>query len=197
MSLLEELLSAQGGGLQQNLGRQFGLSSSQTEAAVAQLLPALLGGLRNNTQSDGGMDDLIGALTGGNHSRYVDDGELFGQPDMINEGNGILGHIFGSKDVSRQVADRASQNTGIGSDVLKKMLPIVASVVMGMLAKNAGGGGQSGGLGGGLLEGMLGGGRGGSSGGGMADILGSLLDADGDGSAMDDIIGMAGKMLTR
>jgi hypothetical protein len=47
------------------------------------------------------------------------------------DGNGILGHILGSKDVSRQVAAQASARTGIGADVLKKMLPLVATLAMG------------------------------------------------------------------
>jgi len=45
----------------------------------------------------------------------------------VQDGNGILGHIFGSKDVSREVAARASAQSGVGADVLKKLLPIGAS----------------------------------------------------------------------
>ncbi len=41
----------------------------------------------------------------------------------VSDGNNILGHILGSKDVSRAVADRASANTGIDSGMLKQMLP--------------------------------------------------------------------------
>ena len=43
------------------------------------------------------------------------------------DGNGILGHIFGSKDVSRQVAARAAQSSGVAPDILAKMLPLVAA----------------------------------------------------------------------
>ena len=42
------------------------------------------------------------------------DGEDAGVTD---DGNAILGHIFGSKDVSRGVANQAADLTGIGGDI--------------------------------------------------------------------------------
>lgn len=58
---------------------------------------------------------------------------------LIKDGNGILGHIFGSKDVSRNVAGRAAEQTGISSAILRKMLPMVATLVVGALSKKASG----------------------------------------------------------
>ena len=121
-----------------------------------------------------------------------------------DEGNGILGHLLGSKEVSRAVASRASEKTGLGDDLLKQMLPVVATMVMGSLAKKSeepdtltqlagmlgGGQAQSGGLGG-LLGGLLGGGR--QQAAPKSDGLGmlnALFDADRDGSAMDDVFQM-------
>jgi len=99
----------------------------------------------------------------------------------VNDGNGILGHLLGSKDVSRQVAANAAAQTGIGADVLKKMLPMLASLAMAAMARRAMRGsngqvqlGQATG-GGGLMDmlgPMLGGGSGPS--GGLGDIIGSL-----------------------
>ena len=71
-------------------------------------------------------------------------------------GNQILGHIFGSKDKSREVASQASQQSGVDSSVLKKLLPIVAgAVAMHYMSKRGRSGG--GGAGGGLLGSILGG----------------------------------------
>ena len=95
------------------------------------------------------------------------------------------------------MAGHAAAQTGIDPSLLKKMLPILAMLVAGYMAKQSGGGAQtgeaSGGLGG-LLGGLLGGGSqaAGSAG---AGGLGSLLDMNGDGNPLDDIIGMAGKMM--
>lgn len=212
MNMLEMLMQAQGGDGMNNLGRQFGLDNTQAQAAVAQLLPAISSGFKQNTQNPDGLAALLGALEKGNHEQYYDDPSAMTAPQAALEGNGILGHLFGSKDVSRAVASRASENTGIGSDILKQMLPIVASMVMGSLAKQTrepsmqqalgglmGGGGQSGGglesAIGGILSGVLGGG--GNKGQQMtgANVLGSLLDADGDGSVADDLLNIAGRMM--
>ena len=87
----------------------------------------------------------------------------------------------GSKEVSRQVASHASQQTGVSSDILKKMLPVVATMVMGGLSKQSN-------TGGGALAGLLGGASKQQSGG--QSLLTSFLDADGDGSVADDLLGM-------
>jgi hypothetical protein len=55
----------------------------------------------------------------------------------MEEGNGILGHLFGSKEVSRAVAAQAAQATGIGQEILKQMLPVIASTMMGGLYKQS------------------------------------------------------------
>ena len=89
------------------------------------------------------------------------------------------------------MAAGAEQQTGISSDVLKKMLPVVAMMVAGYMAKQSGDESGGGGLGG-LIGGLLGGGN--QSSGGALGGLGSLLDLDGDGNPLDDIIGMAGKL---
>ena len=188
------------------IGRQFGLDEQQTQAAFDALAPVVAAGVRRNTQSDGGLADLLGALSGGSHARYLDEPDVLTSPDAVNEGNAILGHVFGSKDVSRGVAQQLSASSGIGESVLKKLLPIIAAMVMGQIAKSATGGSSrdgtsGGGSGGGLgdiLGGMLGGGgsaQSGGSGGGLGDILGGILGGamkQGGGSGgggLGDILG--------
>ena len=126
MNLLELILNAKGGGAVSQLASQFGLNEDQAASAVQTLMPALAGGLQRNI-SQGGLDGLLGALTKGQHQRYLDDPSTLSSPDARDDGNGILGHILGSKDVSRQVAAQASTRTGISESVLKQMLPVVAT----------------------------------------------------------------------
>ncbi len=140
MNLFDMISQSQNGDAINNLAKQFGLEPSQAEAAVRQLAPALGAGLHRNTSNTKGLSDLLGSLSAGNHERYADDPSLLGSPETQADGNGILGHLFGSKEVSRRVADHASAKTGIGAAVLKKMLPVVATMVMGGLAKKAMGG---------------------------------------------------------
>jgi len=137
------------------IGRQFGLSEEQTRAAVEALTPVVAAGMRRNGGAGGGLNDIIRSITQGGAPEETD--------AATSQGNDILGEIFGSKEVSRGVANELSASSGIGASILKKMLPIIASIVMAQVAKQMGS-------------------RGGSSGGGLGDILGDILGG-GDGSA--------------
>lgn len=137
MSLIDMLMQAQGGDAVDQMSKQFGLTPAQTEQAIAALAPAFATGLKRNAASTDGLGGLIAALSSGQHEKYHDDVSNALAPEGIEEGNGILGHVFGSKDVSRAVAARASQSTGISSDILKQMLPVIASMIMGSLFKQS------------------------------------------------------------
>jgi hypothetical protein len=196
---LTDILSQMGG--LKSIARELGVSETQAASGAAALAPAILGGFKKQaqTQASGleGLGGLLGKLGGGD---LLDD-VLAPQPTNVNRGNEVLGEIFGSKDVSRTVAQNAASQTGLSADVLKKMLPMVAMLVTGYLAKQRGTaigtpqGPASGGGGlGGLLGGLTGGGQptaraGGAGLGGLA----SMIDMNGDGNALDDILRLAGK----
>lgn len=177
-----------------SVSREVGLDPVQTRAATDALLPAILGGFKKRASPSagglGGLLDMAGSLGGGG----LLDAVAGSAPTPQQPGNDILGQIFGSKDVSRTVAGQAAQTTGIDPSILKKMLPLLAMAVAGYLAKQSGqasqddGAAQGGGLGG-LLGRVLGGGASAGFGG-----IGSLLDMNGNGNPLDDILGMAGKL---
>jgi len=180
---------AQMGGVS-SIAKELGVDERQAEQGAVALLPALLGGFKKQlqTQSGGlaGIGGLLGQLGGSDLLSSA-----FGQPAENKEtGKEVLGQIFGSKEVSRTVAANAAASSGLNVDQLKQMLPMLASMVAGFMAKQASGGDTGGGLGG-MLGGLLGG-AGKSSGSGTAGIL-SMLDFDGDGNPLDDIMGMMGK----
>jgi len=182
MNLLESILSAQGGAAVRGLAQNFGLDESQATAAIKGLLPALAGGVKRNAAQPGGLESLLGALNQGGHEKYLDQPEMLGRPETAQDGIGILSHLLGSKDVSRAAASRASAQTGIGSELLKQMLPVVASMAMGALSKQT------------AQNPALHSARSGAA--PSSDLLGALtpmLDADGDGSAVDDLFNMARK----
>lgn len=177
MNLLDTVLeSLQGAG---QLGTSAGLDASATRNVLSQLMPALGRGLQNNARSPDGLTSLARALQTGGHQRYLDDPRALEQPAAVDEGNGILGHILGSKDASRNVAAHAAAQTGVDAGIIKKMLPLVAAVAMGALSKqtNAGSGLQA-------LSGS----------GDQRNPLSSLLDSNQDGQVLDDIIGLASKL---
>ena len=173
---------AQTGGVQ-SMARELGITESQATAGAAALLPAILGGFQKQAAQPSGADalgGLLGRLGGGS---LLDD-VLSPKPTDVGRGNDVLGQIFGSKDVSRTVAADASAKSGLDPSILKKMLPILAMLVAGYMAK------QRGGSAGGGLGGMLGGLLGGA---GAAGGLGAMLDMNRDGNPLDDIMRMAGR----
>ena len=134
-SLFDIFLQAQNGAGMQALAQQFGLSMQQAQAAVQALLPAFSQGLQRNTADPYGMGAFMTAMASGQHAKYFDDATQAFTPQGIDEGNGILGHLFGSKDLSRAVAAQAAQATGLSQQVLQQMLPAMASMMMGGLFK--------------------------------------------------------------
>ena len=191
---------AQAGGIE-SMAKELGVPPGLAKQGAEALLPAILGGFKKQAQGGGGIEGLGGLLAGLGGGGLLD-AVLAPQATPVEQGNDVLGQIFGSKDVSRSVAGDAAAKTGIDAGTLKKMLPILAMLVAGYMAKQGGGESAGGGLGG--LGGMLGNVLGGALGGGAAPAsgssggalggLGSLLDLNGDGNPLDDIIGMAGKL---
>ena len=178
MNLLESILNSQDGELVRQIAGSLNLDEDKARSAMGALLPALGNGLNRNASSPQGLQDLLGALSRGDHARYVERPETLTQPAAVEEGNGILGHVFGSKEVSRQVAARAAERTGIDTSVLKQMLPLLATAAMGALSRSGADAGQSQ-----------------DAGAGLAGMLGQMLDADKDGSVVDDLMGLAGRFL--
>ncbi|MFK7997201.1 MAG: DUF937 domain-containing protein [Granulosicoccus sp.] len=183
-NILDILLSDENKPALREMQNTFNLNEEQTKAAVEGLIPALSRGLQKNTQEEGGMDSLLEALRTGKHAKYMEQPKSLGAPETTRDGNDILGHIFGDKKVSREVASRASHKAGISSTLLKKMLPVVATLVMGAMSKKMLGG-----------SGNRGAGR--TSQAGAGGLLTSLLDSDRDGSIWDDVLGLAARTMLR
>lgn len=187
MELMNLIQSAGGLGA---IAKQVGISESQAQTAASALLPAIVGGFKKACQG-GGVEGLTSMLASAGGASLLDN-VLSDAPTQTSLGQNVLGQIFGSKEVSREVASQAAQKTGLSVDVLKQMLPLLAMLAAGMLSKQSGQAGAS--QGGGLLGqlgGLLGGGGQGMGG------LGKLLDADGDGNPLDDVMEAAGKLFKR
>jgi hypothetical protein len=200
--LLDAVLSAGGGSAIQMLGGRFGLPPAATRAALDALLPMVAGGLKNQAQAPGGLEGLLGSVLKPAHTQYGEDPNVLARPGTTNMGNEVLGAIFNNdRDVSRTVAAQAAQKTGLDVGILKQMLPIVAMMAAGAMAKNANTGGlgnligaaMGGGGGGGMLGNVLGSALGGGqASGGALGGLANMLDLNHDGNPLNDIMGMLG-----
>lgn len=156
------------------IAAKLGVDPATAQAAVAQGGGAILSGLQRNAQTPEGSSAIEAAL--GRHT-----GGTVGSVDEVDTADGgkILGHIFGGKE--QEVAQNLTQDTQTAGIDFSKLLPILAPVVMGMLAKNqaAAPAGQeaaqgAGGIGD-LIGGLLGGGGGQGGGLDIGGLLGGLL----------------------
>lgn len=155
------------------LASQLGVPREQAERGAKALLPSLVAGMGEKAggaqaRNAPALEDQLSQLGGA----HLADNVLGPELTDVATGNQLLGHLFGSKDTSRQVASQASQSSGLDPSLLKKMLPILAMLLAGHMAKRSSG--QQGGLGG-VLGSVLGSMSGGGSGGALGGILGSVL----------------------
>jgi hypothetical protein len=206
MNLQDIIMQAAGGGAVEQLAGRFGIDPNQAQSVVQALLPAIQGGFKQQAQTGGGIESILGGLVNPDvHAGYIDNAAQVAAPEATAHGNEILGQIFGSKDVSRAVAGNAAQSTGIDQALIQQMLPVITAMAAGALAKGAAGaGGAQAGGGGGLLGSVLGmvasaaGGQqaGGAQAGGVGGLA-KMLDMDGDGNPLNDVMGMLGKLTQR
>jgi hypothetical protein len=205
-------LLAQVGGIE-SMARELGVPQSEVASGAEALLPAILGGFKRQAQAQpaglDGLGGLLGQLGGGGLLDQV----LAPEPTDVRQGNDVLGQIFGSRDVSRTVTQNAAAQSGLDPSLLKKLLPLLAMLVTGFLARQQGASPMAptsmpsmpstpsmppdGGLGD-LMGSLLAGGgapAGRAMPGNAAPGLGSLLDLNGDGNPLDDILRMAGRAM--
>jgi hypothetical protein len=181
-----------------DIASKLGADEGEVNNAVKTLVPALVGGLAQNVQSnDIDSSKLESAVAQQGSSGLIDGGVNVEQVDE-KEGDNLVAHLFGGND-STAVAS-ALGGTGAGSsDLIRKLLPIITPIVLAYIGKQLTKGSapapqpQAQQSGGGGLGDILGGatGGGGAAGGGdnpLGSILGSVLGGQ-QGGAIGDILG--------
>ncbi|MBA3780476.1 MAG: DUF937 domain-containing protein [Nocardioides sp.] len=164
------------------LANQLGEDPDDVEQAALAALPALLGGLHANAQDPAGEASLAEAL-----GQHGDDPAATGVVDVEQidqaDGSRIASHIFGAQEdeVVQQLGGVGSASSGL----VKKLIPILAPLVLAYLAKQVRGKGDAatgGGVLGSILSQVLSGAAQGSAPRGsqgagsiIGDILGGLL----------------------
>lgn len=175
---LSDILS-QTGGLQ-SIARELNIEEEDAARAAEALGPALLGGFRKqaeaNPQGLAGLGGMLNQFGGGG----LLDSVLSSKPTDTASGNSVLGKIFGSKDVSRAVAQNAASQTGQDPSLLKKMLPMLAMLVAGYMAKKRSAGTAKFSADGGA---------------GLGDMAGGMLSGKSEdpGEELGGLLGMGGK----
>jgi hypothetical protein len=186
MSAVDDILGAMPA---DQISQQVGASPDEVRTAAAAVLPALLGGLQANAGDPSGAGSILQAL--GQH----DDDLLAGGADLSaideQDGTAIASHIFGDQEdevVNRLGGLPAVGGSGAGGALVKKLLPILAPMVLSWLANKVlkGGGGGIGGATAGAqadTSPSLPGGGGGSTPGSLDDMLRDVLGSATGGSS--------------
>ncbi|RCS26888.1 DUF937 domain-containing protein [Polaribacter sp. WD7] len=183
--------------LNSDLGKQIisgvagstGNDSSKTSSALTMALPVLMKAMQRNAATPEGAQGLIGALDKKHDGSILDNlGNLFNggvNDDVVNDGSKILSHVLGSK--QQGVQQVIGQKSGLDAGAVGNILKVAAPILMGVLGKqkreqNVSSSSD--------ISGLLGGLLGGNNANNEQNFLEQILDADGDGSVIDDVAGM-------
>jgi len=116
-----------------DIAKQFGISEDVAEAAVKQVIPAIVGGMAANAKDAGGAKSLEKALT--KHATKSSSGKKLADVDTA-DGEKIVNNVFGVK--KNEVAAAVASNSKAGDvtkELIAQLLPIVAPIVIAFLAK--------------------------------------------------------------
>ena len=135
---------AQGGAAFDNLARAYGMSPEQMRAAAAALTPAFMQGFQRQAQGDDGARRFAELFQTDAYARAFEAQAAALDPSARGAGEDALGAIFGSKEVSRAVAAQAAAASGVQAQIIRQVLPVLASILMGGFMKAAQGAGPAG-----------------------------------------------------
>jgi len=189
-TLTQQLMQQLSGDTLSKIGQQIGADPQTTSSVLSAALPLLMTALANNASKPEGAQALHQALTQDHDGSVLNNMSGFLDNPQAANGAGILGHILGGKEplVTRGLA----QGTGLDSGQVAQLLQIAAPLVMGMVGQHT----QQKGLDPNSLSTYLGGQQQQvqQSNPDMMGVLNTLLDTNKDGSAVDDVLGMVGKL---
>lgn len=137
MPLFDMLMRAQNGQAMNDMAAQFGLDLAQMNKVTQALMPAFATGFKRNAASPDAFGQLMQTLASGDYAQYFENAAKAFSPSGIAGGNDVLSQIFGSKDISRAIAAQTEAFTGVGQDIIKQMLPVYASTIMGGMFEQA------------------------------------------------------------
>ncbi len=177
----------------QQIAGRLGVDEGEVDRAVKTLVPVLVGGLQRNAEDPDTAQGIASAADSHARSGLLDGGVSVDQVDEA-DGSRAIAKIFSGNDTG-QVASALSGGGAGNSDLIQKLLPILAPIVLAYIGKRLSGGqaqqvpGQSDGGGiGDILGSILGGGAKPGGNNPLGSILGSILGGDKAGG-MGDILG--------
>jgi len=161
--LIEEFLGSQGNDVASSISSKLGIDSSEITKMLPDIAPAILSGMKDKLKNDGpGIEGMLGSMGGNDIIQGL--GSLMGGSDKSDDKGSLLNTILG--DSKSGIISSLASKFNLGSDSITQIISMVIPALMKFLGNKTEGQGLSG--------------------------LTSLLDADGDGSIIDDVGGLLG-----
>jgi len=137
MNLYDMMRQAQGGEAFAALARQYGISEDEVRRAVEAFTPAFATALQRNAADPLGLFQFLQALAAGQHEQFYRSAEKAALPAGREEGEAVMGRLFGSRELARAIADQISAATGLAEAVVKEVMPALSAMMMGGLEAQA------------------------------------------------------------
>ncbi|WP_353778284.1 DUF937 domain-containing protein [Winogradskyella sp. 3972H.M.0a.05] len=165
-----------------------GQDTNKTSGLLTMAMPVLMKAMERNASTPEGAEGLYGALNKHDGSILDNLGDLFNggvNKEVVDDGGKILGHVLGSRQlgVEKVLSEKSGMDLGSVANILK----VAAPILMGVLGKQSR---QQNVSQASDMSSVLGGLLGGNSTQREQGFLEKILDADGDGSVIDDVAGM-------
>ncbi len=162
---LDEFLKSYGPEVTKQMSSNFNVDQGTVQKLIPQLAPLIIAGLKKQKDTQGGDERVEHIL-----NKYGDASVLNNIKDLVSSKakasqvdpnlGGLLGDAGGL-----QAAQALAKSLNIDASTIMKMIPALSPLILGALSKKRDTGGK----------GITG--------------IGALLDADGDGSILDDVAG--------
>ena len=197
MSLLKMLEQAGGGNGLAQLSRQLGLDDDTASELTAMLAPVIVSAAKKRAKSRG-LPGLLNHLKGEGMSGLYEHPDRAASMEARAQGRRFLETLLGSRDATETLAREAAQRSGADQALIQEFLPALAAILQGGMQKrtpdtsihdmliqlnggvtNQGGGFMA------MLQGHL---STQNKDGPDLTALMKMLDADGDGSVLDDVL---------
>ncbi len=158
-----------------DIASKLGADQGEVTQAIQTLVPTLLGTLQENVQAED-IDSvhLEKTVIAEGQSDLLDGGVNVEQLDE-SQGNQLVASLFGGNDTN-QVASALAGGGAPGGDLIKRLLPMLAPIVLAYVGRQFSQRAQGAGAGAGAQAQA-------APGGGMGDLLGSILGGAGGGGA--------------
>ncbi|MBP6399012.1 MAG: DUF937 domain-containing protein [Saprospiraceae bacterium] len=197
MDILQMLQGQLGEGMIEQLAGQIGADKDQTAAAANGVFSALLSGINKNVADPQGAQSFMSALERDHDGSILDNigdlimGSASAPSTPTTNGAGILNHVLGNNQGG--IADAIGKMSGMDSGKVTQLLITLAPMVLGMLGKMRNN--EQVNSGGGLIDLIGKTVQGSTEQQSSGSIFTRLLDRDGDGSVMDDLLQMGSQSL--